>query len=250
MQLNALPHLIGLCCELAAKDIQDRLGLIDTTDKIPVAGDFEPNAPGTAADLKHGATGPGRNAFPELDIFVAAGMKQIVIFGRGGPIFANKHASIFPSDRLGGQAKPRRHMATKRFTEKAIRKANATPAEGSDKDEFEDKVNTDAGLLKTDFYDKQIEVKVKIEKDEVTEKYAKDYADIQHKAQKDMHKEHREVIRPSQPDQPLASRVAALEKTVAQLHHFISAKLRPDLSKGALKREPDTASGPAKKGSS
>jgi hypothetical protein len=139
-------------------------------------------------------------------------------------------------------------MATKPFKEKAAGKQKVTPAEGlGDKDEFEDKVNRDAGLSKTDFYDKQIEVKVKIEKNEVEEKYAKDYADIHHKGQKDLMKEHKEVTLPSQPGQPLAGRVAALENTVAQLQHFIQTNLRPDLSKGALKREPDAAKGSSKK---
>jgi hypothetical protein len=43
---------------------------------------------------------------------------------------------------------------------------------------------------------------------------------------------------------PYAQRLAALEATVAQLVHFIPAELRPDLSQGALKQEPDAASEP------
>jgi hypothetical protein len=38
---------------------------------------------------------------------------------------------------------------------------------------------------------------------------------------------------------PVEDRLAALEATVAQLMHFIPENLRPDLSKGALRQEPD-----------
>lgn len=48
---------------------------------------------------------------------------------------------------------------------------------------------------------------------------------------------------------PYSQRLAALESAVAQLSHFIPAELRPDLSQGALKQEPDApkpaASAPA-----
>jgi len=44
---------------------------------------------------------------------------------------------------------------------------------------------------------------------------------------------------PGQGVDPYAQRIAALEATVAQLVHFIPAELRPDLSQGALKQEPD-----------
>ena len=133
-------------------------------------------------------------------------------------------------------------MAEKPFREKTITKQiKAAAADTGDKDEFQDMVNRGAGLLKGDFYDKQIEVKHKIEKNEVEEKYAKDYADIQkyqRDTQKHFHKEfeklHAEVIS-SATDDPVAARLAALEKTVGQLTHFISTNLRPDLSKSALK---------------
>jgi hypothetical protein len=130
-------------------------------------------------------------------------------------------------------------MATKRFKEKPIRRAIAARADSGDKSEFEDKVNADSGLSKDYFYDKQLEVKVKIEKNEVEEKYAKDYSDILHKEQRDISKLHRDAVLSPRSEQPLAGRIAVLEKAVAQLHHFISANMRPDLSKGALKREPD-----------
>lgn len=48
------------------------------------------------------------------------------------------------------------------------------------------------------------------------------------------------------PGGPVEQRVAALEATVTQLLHFIPENLRPDLSQGALKQEPDAAKqGPA-----
>ena len=49
-----------------------------------------------------------------------------------------------------------------------------------------------------------------------------------------------DVIQPVQPAQlNLAESVQRLENTVRQLQHFISAQLRPDLSGGALREEPD-----------
>jgi hypothetical protein len=43
------------------------------------------------------------------------------------------------------------------------------------------------------------------------------------------------------PGGPVEQRLAALEAAVTQLLHFIPENLRPDLSQGALKQEPDTA---------
>jgi hypothetical protein len=43
------------------------------------------------------------------------------------------------------------------------------------------------------------------------------------------------------PGGPVEQRVAALEAVVTQLLHFIPEHLRPDLSQGALKQEPDAA---------
>jgi hypothetical protein len=53
---------------------------------------------------------------------------------------------------------------------------------------------------------------------------------------------------PVQPgvDPGLAQRVATLESVVTQLTHFIPENLRPDLSKGALKQEPDISPPSAK----
>ena len=39
----------------------------------------------------------------------------------------------------------------------------------------------------------------------------------------------------------MEQRLAALEAAVTQLLHFIPENLRPDLSQGALKQEPDAA---------
>ena|ERR1700761_1814417 len=41
------------------------------------------------------------------------------------------------------------------------------------------------------------------------------------------------------PGDPIEQRLAAIESALAQLVHFIPQELRPDLSKGALKQEPD-----------
>jgi hypothetical protein len=51
------------------------------------------------------------------------------------------------------------------------------------------------------------------------------------------------VVQPIQPD--LAESVRRLENTVSELRHFISTQLRPDLSGGALREEPDVGGGPA-----
>jgi hypothetical protein len=52
---------------------------------------------------------------------------------------------------------------------------------------------------------------------------------------------------PGQGGDPYAQRLAALEATVAQLVHFIPAELRPDLSQGALKQEPEASEAAASK---
>ncbi|GAH68560.1 unnamed protein product, partial [marine sediment metagenome] len=44
------------------------------------------------------------------------------------------------------------------------------------------------------------------------------------------------------PDGSLEERITNLEMTVNQLTHFIKPELRPNLSSGALKREPDVSS--------
>jgi hypothetical protein len=47
-------------------------------------------------------------------------------------------------------------------------------------------------------------------------------------------------------DPGLAQRVATLESLMAQLTHFIPENLRPDLTQGALKQEPDLSQTGAK----
>ena len=42
------------------------------------------------------------------------------------------------------------------------------------------------------------------------------------------------------PGGPIEQRLAALENAVSSLQHFITSDKRPDLSRGALKSEPDT----------
>jgi hypothetical protein len=54
---------------------------------------------------------------------------------------------------------------------------------------------------------------------------------------------------PSDPGGPVEDplrRLSKLEQTVGELQHFITANLRPDLSKGALKQEPDAGDKPRK----
>ena len=48
-------------------------------------------------------------------------------------------------------------------------------------------------------------------------------------------------------ENPIAQRVAALEQSVADLHHFISSGQRPDLSRGALAGEPGGGAAPKPK---
>ena len=50
------------------------------------------------------------------------------------------------------------------------------------------------------------------------------------------------ITDPGGPVEDLAGRLGRLEQTVGQLQHFITTNLRPDLSKGALKQEPDAGS--------
>jgi hypothetical protein len=95
----------------------------------------------------------------------------------------------------------------------------------------------------------KLEHKEKPEKLEHKEKPEK----LEHK-EKFEHKEKIEIIEtpgktiasegPTDPGGPvedpgLLGRLGKLEQTVGELQHFITANLRPDLSKGALKQEPD-----------
>jgi len=149
-------------------------------------------------------------------------------------------------------------MPGRPFKEKSASKQPQRAAAGG-KSEFEDKVHQEFQDLLDRF--KVFEDKIlnpKPEKDEHAEKYAKDYADIQKhsKDQKDAkehkheksEKERKDVVKegetgvfqpmPRVPDPVLEQRIAALENVVGRLAHFIEGKARPDLSRGALKQEP------------
>jgi hypothetical protein len=150
-------------------------------------------------------------------------------------------------------------MPEKPFTEKSASKPERDASTAASKSEFEDKVHQELDDLRNKL--KVLEDKAlnpKIEKDEVAEKYAKDYADIQKnsKDQKDAkehkheksEKERKDFVKegevgvfqstPRVSDPMLEQRIAALESVVGRLAHFIEGKNRPDLSKGALKQEP------------
>jgi hypothetical protein len=100
----------------------------------------------------------------------------------------------------------------------------------------------------------KIEIKEKPEKHEHKEKPEK----FEHK-EKIEFKEKLEIIEhppktlapegPSDPGGPVEDplgRISKLERTVGELQHFITTNLRPDLSKGALKQEPDAGDKPRK----
>ena len=109
-----------------------------------------------------------------------------------------------------------------------------------------------------DHKDGKHEAKDKHEK-EKHEKEIKDHKEHKEFAKEKEPKEHKEFEHPSATehfpqaatmasvDPGTAQRLAALEATVAQLLHFISSDLRPDLAAGALAQEPDAkkASGDA-----
>ena len=95
--------------------------------------------------------------------------------------------------------------------------------------------------------DKQLSPKeIKFEKFEIKE-HKLEIKD--HKLEKFEIKEHKpeklefEVVGPGPvgPGDPIEQRIANLEATMTQLLHFIPENLRPDLSQGALKQEPDAA---------
>jgi hypothetical protein len=156
-------------------------------------------------------------------------------------------------------------MAQRPFREKHT---GASPAEDNgngdgngDKDEFEDKVHQEFGQFKVIVDQlKQKSESGKVEKDEGADKYASDKYNKDHKEQKHekLEKEHKDIAKehikdtdikptawagspfvPAQTDPQLLARIAALEEAVGKLLHFIPAESRPDLSRGALKDEPD-----------
>ncbi|HVJ53103.1 MAG TPA: hypothetical protein VM689_11595 [Aliidongia sp.] len=157
-------------------------------------------------------------------------------------------------------------MAQKPFREKA---AGVRPAaddnggdDGGDKDDFEEKVLQDFNHFKVIVDQlKQKTETGKVEKDEAADKFSRDKFNKDQKEQKHekFEKEHRDITKgiikegdvvldptfgvlpaASQADPQLLARIAALEDAVGKLLHFIPAESRPDLSKGALKDEPDT----------
>jgi predicted nucleic acid-binding Zn-ribbon protein len=142
-------------------------------------------------------------------------------------------------------------MPEKPFREKRVSK-QPKRVYSADKSEFEDKVHQELDQLRDRF--KQLNDKMlnpKIEKNETEEKYAKDYKDIsdkQHKLEK-LEKERKDIAEvnltgvfqaPAAPGGQIEQRIAALEDIVGRLAHFIPSESRPDLTKGALKQEPET----------
>jgi hypothetical protein len=85
------------------------------------------------------------------------------------------------------------------------------------------------------------EVKEKNEKIEIKEKF--EFKEYKHEKFEKLEYEHLLGYGPGYgaPGGPVEQRVAALEAVVTQLLHFIPEHLRPDLSQGALKQEPDAA---------
>jgi len=147
-------------------------------------------------------------------------------------------------------------MKAKPFTEKTA-KSKSAGADNPDKSDFEDSVNKHLGEMVKSLNDmKTHSDKGKVEKDEGADKYAKDYSDVknyndkQHKHEK-LEKERKELVKEHIKESDVhggvvvgpaktsvEERLAALEKAVGTLSHFITSELRPDLSKGALKQEP------------
>jgi hypothetical protein len=83
----------------------------------------------------------------------------------------------------------------------------------------------------------------KHEKQEIKEKHEKDKLEIKEFKHEKFEKvekfEYEGVVGYGPPGGPVEQRLAALESAVTQLLHFIPENLRPDLSQGALKQEPD-----------
>jgi len=82
----------------------------------------------------------------------------------------------------------------------------------------------------------------KIEKHEKFEKHEK-HEKFEHKELEKTHFDGKDLVEggifQAVGDPVMSQRVAALEATVAQLMHFIPENLRPDLTQGALRQEPD-----------
>jgi hypothetical protein len=156
-------------------------------------------------------------------------------------------------------------MPKKPFKEKP-KTATSRSASISDKDDFEDKVHEEFRGLKDRFdrFKDKMETG-KPEKDEAADKYAQDKYHKDQKEQKaeKVEKEHKDILKESAKDHDVSTspvigippavgtiirqdtrileRIAALEEAIGRLTHFITVESRPDLSKGALKDEPDTS---------
>ncbi len=110
-----------------------------------------------------------------------------------------------------------------------------------------------ARIVETKQYaEKAIQKEFKVEKYEIKE-YKHEIKEFKHES-KEVEKLPFETkqfsdgpYNPVQGGDPYAQRLAVLEATVAQLVHFIPAELRPDLSQGALKQEPDATEPAASK---
>lgn len=88
------------------------------------------------------------------------------------------------------------------------------------------------------------EIKEKHEKFEKLEKIEKfEFKEYKHEKVEKLESDHLVGYGPGfgDPGGPVEQRIAALEAAVTQLLHFIPEHLRPDLSQGALKQEPDAA---------
>ncbi|HVO27940.1 MAG TPA: hypothetical protein VMW56_30385 [Candidatus Margulisiibacteriota bacterium] len=167
-------------------------------------------------------------------------------------------------------------MAEKPFREKqraAAAKGVGAKSVAADKDDFQDKVHQELGQLKerVDYFKQKVE-NPKPEKDEGADKYAADKYRVDHKAQKHekLEKERKDFVKegvkdydvftPPGPEIPpvgvstaeaqILARIAVLEEAVGKLEHFIKGETRPDLSRGALKDEPESRAEPVTTGPS
>lgn len=105
-----------------------------------------------------------------------------------------------------------------------------------------------AGIGTTKLTDKLPQLETKLHKEVKLEIKEIKHEKIEIKEHKIEYKEYKNekiefegVVGFPQPGGPVEQRLATLEATVAQLLHFIPENLRPDLSQGALKQEPDAA---------
>jgi hypothetical protein len=145
-------------------------------------------------------------------------------------------------------------MPEKPFKEKKTPKDRKTST-AFGKSEVEDKLrqeNMDILEKLKSLGDKMLDPKA--EKNEgkdtkdINEKLSKDSKDSKDNKFEKSEKERKDIVKEVEvgvfqgvnpPDPQIERRIAALENLVGQLVHFIPAESRPDLSRGALKQEPD-----------